>query len=105
MVELFLFPEERPGTFEWVYGGVPARQGPTSSVGGPSPEIPYYLLTQRIVDAILCVHAQCHSHFSCLEANTIKLKIREALHDRAAACGIDDGEALGGVGINPCSTY
>ena len=23
----------------------------------------------------------------------------EALHDRAAACGIDDGETLGGVGL------
>ena len=36
-VVLFFRPEERPETYEWVFSGVPARQGPASSVGGPSP--------------------------------------------------------------------
>ena len=31
--------------------------------------------------------------------------LREALHDRVAACGFGDGEALGGVRISLCSTY
>ena len=35
-VVLFFCPEERPETYEWVFSGVPALQGQTSSVGGSS---------------------------------------------------------------------